>query len=274
MKFNYEPTPGKITFTRKCLRVAKRYLPLVGFAQSLSRISRVIAKVSHRFQYYVEWGIDNPEYFDHYLDQYDMWSSTRNSLSFERGVYSNLALQATSKSLDEKPKVLELCCADGYMTYHFYSLKSTTIKAIDFDPLAIKRAKRLHKAKNIEYILGDIRKDIPNEKFENIIWDAAIEHFTESEIKDLMSQIKSRLTKDGILSGYTIKEDHDADAFHLHQHEYEFHNMDDLARFFKPHFKNIQVIETEFPNRTNFYFFASDGILPFDSEHVLTVKQY
>jgi 2-polyprenyl-3-methyl-5-hydroxy-6-metoxy-1,4-benzoquinol methylase len=271
--FRYEPTPGKLTFLQQLLRPAKKILPLVGFTQLLSGTTRIIAKGAHRIQYLIEWGVDNPEYFDHYLDQYDMWHSSRNSLSFERGVFSNLAIQATTVSKSDLPEVLELCCADGYMTYYFYSLKSSKITGIDFDPHAISRAKRLHKASNIEYICGDIRYDLPDKKFENIVWDAAIEHFSESEIVDLMKGIKARLKPDGILSGYTIKEDHESGAFHLHQHEYEFHNKEDLARFFQPHFKNIQVIETQFPNRTNFYFFASDGPLPIDREIALTHRK-
>jgi SAM-dependent methyltransferase len=250
-------------------------LPIVGVSQQISRISRGFAKVTHRFQFWVEWGVDNPEYFDHYLDQYDTWGSTRNSLSFERGVYSNLAIQAKMGVSNEGrlPRVLELCCGDGYMAHLFYSLNSSEIVGVDFDPHAISRAKRVHNAENIEYVCADIRTDMPQGNFENIIWDAAIEHFTETEIDKIMNSIKSRLSEDGILSGYTIKEDHSSGEFHLHQHEYEFHDKEDLARFFKPYFKNIQVVETVYPNRTNFYFYASDGFLPMDSPSVLTSKR-
>jgi ribosomal protein L11 methylase PrmA len=157
------------------------------------------------------------------------------------------------------------------MTYHFYSLQSKDITAIDFDEFAIKRARKNCNFENINYLVGDIRSDIPTGLYQNIIWDAAIEHFTEKEIKDLMGTIKSRLTESGILSGYTIKEDHDG-AHHLHQHEYEFHNKEDLARFLKPHFAHVQVIETEFPNRTNLYFFASDGSLPLETTVSLIEK--
>ena len=48
---------------------------------------------------------------------------------------------------------------------------------------------------------------------------------TEEEIENLMPNIKSRLTIDGILSGNTIVEkNHGHEGKMLHQHEYEFKN--------------------------------------------------
>jgi SAM-dependent methyltransferase len=262
LKSRYEKTPGQIGVARKVLRVIKIVTPVLIISRALSGLARKISSAAHHLQFLVEWGVDNPEYFDHFIDQHYAWSKSRNSLMWERGVYSGFAIQAMTT--DELPKVLDLCCGDGFMSYHFYSLQAEKVIAIDFDSLAIQRAKRLCSYSNIEYILGDIRTDIPQEKFHNIVWDAAIEHFTEAEIMSLMTTIKSRLISGGILSGYTIMEDHDG-SHHLHQHEYEFHNKEDLARFLKPHFMNVHVIETAFPNRTNLYFFATDGTLPIDS---------
>jgi hypothetical protein len=105
---------------------------------------------------------------------------------------------------------------------------------------------------------------MPEGQFENIIWDAAIEHFTEDEIEALMKNIKFRLSDGGILSGYTIVERPGGKS--LQQHEYEFKNKNDLLRFFEPYFKNVIVFETIFPGRHNLYFYASDGVLPFSNK--------
>jgi len=247
---------------------AKRTLPLVPVSRALSRASRKASAAAHRLQYFVEWGADNPEYFDHFIDQHWQWSATQSSFPWERGVYSSLALQATRS--DQLPKVLELCCGDGFMTYHFYSNQASSITSIDFDPSAISSARRNCAAHNIQYILGDIRTAIPQGAFDNIIWDAAIEHFTEQEISDLMGTIKSRLKPNGILSGYTIIEPEHGGK-HLHQHEYEFHDKADLARFLEPWFSNVQVLQTDHPARQNLYFWASDAQLPMDRDLVLRV---
>jgi len=264
-----EKTPGQLTFVQKALRMTKSTLPLVGLAKANSRLMRAISSGAHHFQFLVEWGVDNPEYFDHYLDQFYAWKKSRNSLPWERGVYSSFALQATTKD-GQKPSVLELCCGDGFMAYHFYSLIADSVVGVDFDPKAIKSANRNNKSDNISYAVGDIRTDIPEGQFDNIIWDAAIEHFTESETQALMATIASRLKPDGILSGYTIVESGGGHK-HLHQHEYEFHDKADLSRFFTPYFANVQVFETTFPNRTNLYFYATNDKLP--SERYLNLVE-
>lgn len=251
------------------LAKAKRTLPLVPISRAVSRASRKASAAAHRVQYLVEWGADNPEYFDHFIDQHWQWSATRSSFPWERGVYSALALQATRS--DRLPTVLELCCGDGFMTYHFYSNQASSITAIDFDPSAIATARKNCSAPNIRYILGDIRTAIPEGTFDNIIWDAAIEHFTEAEITALMGTIKSRLAPSGILSGYTIIEPEHGGK-HLHQHEYEFHDKADLARFLQPWFANVQVLQTDHPQRQNLYFWASDAALPMDRDLVLRVS--
>jgi cyclopropane fatty-acyl-phospholipid synthase-like methyltransferase len=78
-----------------------------------------------------------------------------------------------------------------------------SILSVDFDPKAINHARKHFRAENVTYELADIRTQMPEGIFDNIVWDAAIEHFTETEIADLMSNIKKRLTPTGILSVFT-----------------------------------------------------------------------
>jgi SAM-dependent methyltransferase len=224
---------------------------------------RKLVRSTHHLQFLVEWAVDNPEYFDHNIDMYSSWHKTRESFPIERGVFSSFAMTANSR-------VLDLCCGDGFNSYHFYSLRAKHVTAIDFDREAIRWAKRNYKAPNLTFCIGDIRTDIPDGPFDNIVWDAAVEHFTETEITDVMSRLKSVLTPSGTLSGYTIIEA--AGGKHLHQHEYEFHSKEDLARFLTPHFSNVHVFETVFPSRSNLYFYATDGTLPFDQVSSLIVN--
>jgi SAM-dependent methyltransferase len=266
-----ERTPGQLRGIQKVLRVVKTVTPLVAVARLNSRIARSMASAAHHFQLNVEWGVDNPEFFEHHLDQYYSWRRTRNSLPWERGVYSAFALQAMTTPTS-KPTVLDLCCGDGFMDYYFYSLLAKSVTAIDFDPDAIRLAKRTNQAPNVTYVIGDIRTDIPEGQFDNIVWDAAIEHFTEAETTSLMATISSRLTPTGILSGYTLLEAEGGHK-HLHQHEYEFHDKEDLARFLTPYFETVQVWETTFPNRTNLYFYATNGKLPAESDLVLVERR-
>jgi SAM-dependent methyltransferase len=240
-----------------CVLVLGKKKMLV-FLKLLSSFSRKISYIVHKTQFRFEWGsAQTPEWFDHYMDQFYLFRSTQNPLWLERGTFNLLAIK-------QNAKVLELCCGDGYNSFHFYSIRAKSIVSVDFDTTAINHAKKYNQATNVEFLLCDIRTQLPNDRYDNILWDAGIAHFTEHEIDELMVNIKNRLNEHGILSGYTIVEKLEGKS--LAQHEYEFKSKDDLVRFFVPHFRNIKVFETIYPSRHNLFFWVSDGILPFDCD--------
>jgi len=248
------------------IRDQLKLVPLIRFH---NRMLRKVNRFFHKLQFVLEWRLSNPEYFEHQMDLNWKWHETRSAYPMERGVFSGFALRNDSPP---KGATLDLCCGDGFYSYYFYSKRSAKVVGIDFDPQAINFAIRNYQiAGNIDFIVGDIRSDIPDGPFDNIVWDAAIEHFTELEIKGLVGRIKAELKSDGILSGYTIVESEHGGK-HLHQHEYEFHNKEDLARFLSPHFRNVQVFSTTYPDRTNLYFYASDSLLPFERENSIIVR--
>ena len=227
------------------------------FFERLASRSRKKAQWAHRQQYNIQWGdpAAAPEWYDHFLDQYFAWPTKRMPYWVERGVYSTLAIA-------QGARVLELCCGDGFNAAHFYSSLAGSVLAVDFDQTAIDHANKRNAAANVEYRLVDVRDGLPAGKFDNIVWDAAIEHFTPSEISELTASIKLALADNGILSGYTITEG--AHGKHLVHHEYEFRDKEDLLRFLSPDFANVRVFETVYPDRHNLYFWASNGPLPFD----------
>lgn len=232
------------------------------YLETLTEIECAIAKKwaqnAHGRLMTIQWSVPpQPEHFDHTIDLFYQWPTLQKSFWVERGVFSGLTLQGG--------KVLELACGDGFNARYFYSLRVEEVIACDFDEKAINTAQRKNASANITFQLADIRTDMPQGKFENIIWDAAIEHFTPDEISLIITNIKARLAYNGILSGYTIVERDDGTKS-LSHHEYEFKSKDDLLRFFLPHFKRVKVFESIHPDRHNLYFWASDGILPFDDE--------
>ena len=225
---------------------------VVWFLVNLNAVVRKISGFTHFAQFAMQWGWHpTPEWFDHFLDQHWQWSSKNNSLWVERGVFSRLVMKPEAK-------VLEICCGDGFNTRHFYSSRASSIMAIDFDKAALRHAKRFNSAPNITYIQQDIREGLPAGPFDNIVWDAAIEHFTEIEIDKIMRELVDRLGSDGMLSGYTLTEAADGRKSNA-LHEYEFKDKEDLRRFLTPHFKNVKVWETIYPTRHNLYFVASQA---------------
>jgi SAM-dependent methyltransferase len=227
----------------------------------LSRIETAIARAwvsaAYRRQLLVQWYLPpEPESFEHHIDLYYQWLATRDSMWVERGVYSSLALRGGD--------VLEIACGDGFNARNFYSARSRRVIACDIDPAAIAFARSRNSAPNVDFRVLDVRQALPEGPFGNVVWDAAIEHFTESEILGIFARIKERLVPDGILSGYTIVERDDGQK-HLSHHEHEFESKEHLGRLLARAFANVLVFETVSPSRHNLYFYASEGRLPFSA---------
>ena len=223
------------------------------------------ASAAHRRLRSVQWGLPPvPEHFDHHIDLHHQWLQERNSLWVERGVFGGLALKPGGA-------LLELACGDGFNARNFYSLRCADVVACDFDPAAIATARRKNAAPNVRFELADIRTAMPPGQFDNIVWDAAIEHFTPAEIDGILRAITQRLRPGGVVSGYTITSPPGGHK-HLVHHEYEFVDKADLQRFLAPYFRRVTVFETVYPTRHNLYFWASDGTLPFDEEWLHAVR--
>lgn len=239
---------------------------VVAMMRTFNAGMRRFSAATHNLQMFSEWNVaPPPEWFDHYIDQFDAWHRTGNPLWLERGCFSLLAIR-------DRARVLELCCGDGFNARHFYAIRAASVIACDFDPSAIAHANKRNFAANVEFRVADIRDQMPDGRFENIVWDAAIEHFTEAEIDAILKSIRSRLADGGILSGYTLVERADH-VKHLVHHEYEFKSKEDLLRFFTPHFRHVTVFETIYPTRHNLYFWASDREIPFHEGWEMQVKQ-
>ena len=174
--------------------MAKKVMALVGkpilepVLQIESWIARLWVSSAHQRLMSLQWTIPpQPEHFDHQIDLFYQWLESRNSLWVERGVFSSLALSGGN--------VLELACGDGFNARNFYSLRSKHLIACDFDQKAIEIARRKNCAPNVTFVLADIRTAMPAGTFQNVIWDAAIEHFTPDEILQILKDIKCRLHK-------------------------------------------------------------------------------
>jgi SAM-dependent methyltransferase len=252
----WEDVLSRFEFLRTRLGFAKPFLEAMASLET--RIAESWVSAAYHRLFLVQWGIyPLPEFYEHKIGMFWGWGPTRQAYWVERGVFSLLTMA-------QGCKVLELCCGDGFNAHHFYSCRAGSILAVDFDPKAINYARRNFKAPNVTYEVADIRTQMPEGPFDNIIWDGAIEHFTAEEIHDLVIAIRKRLSPNGTVSGYTFVEASTGKPKFVH-HEIEFQSPADLARFFYPHFRNVKVFETMYSDRTNLYFWASDGDLPFSS---------
>jgi SAM-dependent methyltransferase len=232
-----------------------------------ARLAARWAAAAHHRLLRVQWGLaPQPEHFDHRIDLYYQWPVLRSSFWLERGVFGGLALRPGGS-------LLELACGDGFNARYFYSLRCSRVVACDFDPQAIATARRANAAPNVTHVLADIRTDMPAGRFDNVVWDTAIEHFTPEEIDQVLRAVRTRLVPLGVLVGSTLVAREDGQKA-LSHHEYEFKGKEDLRRVLAPHFANVMVFETPHPDRRNLYFWASDGVLPFSPQWPDACAQY
>ena len=166
--------------------------------------------------------------------------------------------------IDPGSRILELGCGTGYYTDIFFSPFASEIIAVDIDPRAIEFAKRFHQARNIRYSVADFRKELPKGPFDVAIWTPTIFAYSPDEVDGLMAQLRELMHAKGRLCGFTAVEAQRPGEGIL------WHDLPSLGARLKKHFANVQVFErahtTVQPPRTNMYFFASDGSLPFDKD--------
>jgi SAM-dependent methyltransferase len=222
-------------------------------------VLRAVTAKGHALQHFAEWEVPPPpEWYDHYLDLHWGWPKRGRGLFVERGVYGSLAIESDAT-------VLELCCGDGFNARHFYAPRANRVIAVDFDPAAIGHAQRRNRHPKVQYLCADIRKEMPGGRFTNVIFDAAIEHFTEPEIDRLLADISERLGEEGVLAGYTLVA-RGTDKKHLEHHEREFTGKADLLQVLERAFPHVTIFETVHSERTNLYFYAAHDAsrIPFD----------
>ena len=154
---------------------------LVPAVKAFNRMMRRLVGFGHKLAVRgVKWRVDpSPEWYDHLMFQYWLWPVSRNPMSWERGIFSMVPMQNGCR-------VLDLCCGGGFFAHHFFSSRASKVISVDFDPEAIAHAKTNFHAPNVEYRCADIRTDMPDGIFDNIVWDAAIEHFTLEETAKLL----------------------------------------------------------------------------------------
>ena len=139
-------------FVKKILACLK--VPMQKVAEFECSLSRRWVYAAHKRLMFCQWGLDpTPEFFDHHIDLYFQWEKLRNSLWIERGAFGGLVLKGGD--------ILELACGDGFNAKYFYSLRSRSVLACDFDPVAISTATSKNQAPNVRYVLADIRTDMP-----------------------------------------------------------------------------------------------------------------
>lgn len=78
-------------------------------------------------------------------------------------------------NVDKDDVVLDVGCGNGALSYDV-AKKAKKVVGIDLNEKNISFAKERYSKENIQYICGDVLKDLPNEKFDVIIMSNVLEH--------------------------------------------------------------------------------------------------
>lgn len=188
-----------------------------------------------------------PEWYDH-RSHLLTFGDDRNPLWAERGVYSR-------EPMFDGCRVLDLCCGDGFYSFHFFADRAAHIDAVDFDQGAITHARRHHALPNITHGLLDVRSNgLPSDHYDVVVWDGAIEHFTLEEIDAILGRCAKALGSEGVLTGYTMRRE-ESGAQHP-EHEHEFEDANEVRALLQRTFPEVAILENTTGGRRNLYFRA------------------
>jgi SAM-dependent methyltransferase len=235
------------------------YLVLVPALKLINRAARRAVGTLHLLQYKVE-GLLRPdaEWFDHQLDVYWQWPARRRASFLERGVLSGLTIRPGAT-------VLELCSGDGFNCARFYASRAASVIGLDANGDAVAHARRVNAAPNVSYVQGDIRADLPSGPFDNVIWDAALTHFSDEEVERVLGGVRRVLRPGGVLSGHT---DYEAGIDYSYAVT-QLPDSESLADVLGRVFEHVYIRRSEDGPRVNYYFFCSDraDALAFSPQH-------
>lgn len=216
-----------------------RFLEMVIYGGRLrERFLVYLLGVLHRSQFRREWRFfsdEPPHFYNHRWNGYAFtYGKQRNHYTFLRGFLA-------SEVVREGDCLLEIGCGDGFFSNTFFSGRCRQIHAVDIDPYAIETAKSLNSNPKIEFqIMDAVRSPFPAERYDVIVWDGAIGHFSESDLSIILNKIVNALSPSGVFVGSESLGIDGSD------HLQYFENEEALAAVFKPYFKHVFVRTAEY----------------------------
>jgi SAM-dependent methyltransferase len=179
---------------------------------------------------------EKPHFFEQRIGLFNLAfsSNVSHAYNFFRGFYS-------AEAIKQGDVVLDIGCGEGFYTKRFFSERCREIDAIDVEPSAIAYAKRYNSSPKVTYMLKDAVIDDFPRKYNVVIWDGAIGHFSPDVLNQVLVKISGALTETGIFVGS------ESLGVEGHDHLQFFSSSEDLFSVFKPYFKHVQIKEQTYP---------------------------
>lgn len=239
---------GTTRVLKKCFSIFLKILPVEFLIFSLCKLNRWLCKLL----FLRDWTLlsyGRPQFYKHYTSLVS-WYSNPSLWSFSaRGVYAR-------ENMFPGCVVLDLCCGDGSNSYLFFSTIAFNIDAIDNNAHALAYARQYSSAENIRFLQIDIIKDeLPNVKYDVIVFNAAILYFSLPELEIIFSKITRIKNNNLVFCGmFPINADY-AD------HKTHFSGQDEFLKIIHPFFEQVTIRELDEMGVTTIYFRASKPII-------------
>lgn len=108
-----------------------------------------------------------------------MWHINQAAIRYEKGIHPKHRLMDYHRFFVERLKksdrVLDVGC--GYGAVAFSMAKAgALVTGVDMDETNIQQARKLYQHENLKFLLGDVRKDLPEDNFNVIVMSNVLEH--------------------------------------------------------------------------------------------------
>lgn len=165
-------------------------------------------------------------------------------------------------------KVLDISCGDGFFSKRFFAPNASRVDAIDIESDAIAQARKYNSDPKVHhYRIDAVNEGFPDTDYDVVIWDGGIAHFEKKTNDAMVAKIKAHLKPGGVFCGSeTLGFDGSED------HLQRWDTVEEVAAMFKPHFKHVDVLTTEYfydlartARRGEFYWRCADQLDALDS---------
>lgn len=95
-------------------------------------------------------------------------------------------------NVSSEDNVLDIGCGKGEVSYDV-AKKAKTVIGIDLNKESINKAQRNYKSPNLQYLVGDVTKELPDKKFDVIILSNVLEHIEDRQ--KFLKEIKKKTLK-------------------------------------------------------------------------------
>ena len=198
---------------------------------------RAITRASHWAQFQLERALEpRRRWFDHHVDVHWGWKRGRFHFT-ERGVFNALVIR-------DGAQVLDLCCGDGFYTSRYYAWRSRRVVGVDLDVAVLRHARAHNGAANVEYVEGDITATLPAGPFDNVIWDASAQYFSDDEFRTVVSLAAGVMAPGAVMSGWS--------------EGLSPRGPGELERLLESRFAHVALLKLDDPTRAGIHFFAAN----------------